>query len=166
MKNPRTYLVLLVLVAMTGISFDEPYYHPYSPTFMMRDAMEGNIKLKEPQSIENAGKIYIKDHLIFINEKYRGVHVIDNSDPKNPNNFAFISIDGCIDMAVKGDVLYADNAIDLIAIQFSADVTSINLTERIENVFPELISPEGRYLSWQENAARPEGAILVRWDER
>jgi len=166
MKKIAPYSILLLMFILSGFQSDAVFNSTYRPIFMLRSDMESNVKLKGPESIIDAGKIYIKDHLIFINEKYRGIHVIDNSNPEDPTNIAFINIDGCIDMAVKDDILYADNAVDLIAIRFDPEVTSIEVTERIRDVFPELISPEGRGLYWKEEQAKPEGAILVKWIKR
>lgn len=149
-----------------GFSFDPYTFSDYKPVFMLRDELEKNVQLKGPKDILNSGKIYIKDHLIFINEKYRGIHVIDNTNPEDPTNFAFISIDGCIDIAVKDNVLYADNAVDLIAIYLRNEMTEIQVTKRIRNVFPVLVSPDGNGLSWQQERAKPDGAILVRWEKR
>ncbi len=164
MKKPLLFLFLLLPVLFLGL--DEPlYYGSYKPVFMLRSEMENNVKLKGPEAIIAPGKIYIKDHLIFINEKYRGIHVIDNINPEDPTNFAFISIDGCIDIAVKNNVLYADNAVDLIAVRLNENMTNIEVTKRVKNVFPQLISPDGRGLSWKEYQAIPKDAILVRWDE-
>ena len=166
MKKLAPYPVLLLLMIIMGFQNDSLFNTSYQPIFMLRSDMENNVKLKGPETIMEAGKIYLKDHLIFINEKYRGIHVIDNSNPEDPTNIAFISIDGCIDMAVKDNILYADNAVDLIAIRFNPEITDIELTKRIKDVFPELISPDGRRLYWQEEQAKPEGAILVRWEKR
>ncbi|MBN2635768.1 MAG: hypothetical protein JXR61_05815 [Prolixibacteraceae bacterium] len=169
MKKLIPYLGILLLYITLGAS-SSSYYYMYRPVFMMRADMESNVKVTAPRELKNPGKIYLLNDLIFINEKYRGIHVINNADPENPVNVSFIQIDGCIDMSVKGDVLYADNAVDLIALKMSYGIGdgngSIVVTKRIENVFPEPLSPEGRSLTWQEQTVKPEGAILVRWDNR
>ncbi len=138
----------------------------YEPVFMLRSEMEKGIRLEGPREIRVPGKIYLKDNLIFINEKYQGIHVIDNTDPTEPENFAFIRIDGCIDMAMKDQVLYADNAVDLVTLALSTEMTTLKVTSRIEDVFPEIQSPDGRGLTTREQMARPENAILVKWKER
>jgi len=162
LKHLFTFVLLLVL---TG-TYAEYTYRAYTPVFMLRTDMEQNVKLVGPKTILNPGKIYIKDHLIFINEKYRGIHVIDNTNPEDPTNFAFINVDGCIDISIKENVLYADNAVDLIAVTLDENMTSIEVSSRTKNVFPEMIAPDGNGLSWKEKQARPDGAILVRWDEK
>jgi hypothetical protein len=68
-----------------------------------------------PRALSMVGKIYAKDNFIFINEVKRGVHVFDNTDPKNPKAVSFIRIPGNGDIAIKGDVMYADNYMDVVA---------------------------------------------------
>lgn len=158
-------LAFLLILLFSGFD-DDPAYYDYTPVFMDRGELETSIKLEPPRGIENPGKIYIKDGLIFINEKYRGIHVVDNINPEEPENFAFIHIDGCIDLAMNGHVLYADNAVDLVSISLSAELTGLSVTSRIKNVFPELKAPDGRELSDKEKMARPENSILVRWEQK
>lgn len=72
-----------------------------------------------PRPIERLGKIYYKDQTIYVNESNRGIHVIDNTDPTAPVKIKFLGIPGCRDIAIKGDILYADNVGDLVAIDIS-----------------------------------------------
>lgn len=164
MKKTIPFLLAAFLLILTGFDVEPVYYGPYKPVFMLRSEMEKNVKLEGPKTIFNPGKIYLKDDLIFINEKYHGIHVIDNSNPEDPTNIAFINVDGCIDMAMKNNVLYADNAVDLIALKLDEHITGIEITKRIKNIFPEPVSPDGRGLTWEESRAVPDGAILVRWE--
>ncbi|HZE84528.1 MAG TPA: hypothetical protein VE035_09475, partial [Puia sp.] len=66
-----------------------------------------------------AGKIYVKDQYIFLNDIDKGIHVYDNSDPSHPVQTAFLNIPGNEDIAVKGNMLYADMYGDLLAIDIS-----------------------------------------------
>ncbi len=151
-----------ILFLLTS-GFDYEPGSNYEPVFMMRSELEKGIRLEGARPVENPGKIYLKDNLIFINEKYLGIHVIDNTDPREPENFAFIRVDGCIDMALKDNVLYADNAVDLVSISLSPQMTGIEVTSRIKDIFPEPSAPDGRELTIREKNARPEDAILVKW---
>ncbi len=138
----------------------------YEPVFMLRSEMERSVRLEAPREIVNPGKIYLKDKFIFINDRYTGIHIIDNTNPLNPENIAFIHIDGCIDMAVKDNVLYADNAVDLVALALNPQLTGIQVTARIKNVFPEMQAPDGYGLTYRQNRARPQNSILVRWRQK
>ncbi len=144
----------------------EPYYYyEYMPVFMQRDEMERAVRLETPTPIKNPGKIYIKDQYIFINEKYKGFHIIDNSDPSSPVQKGFVHIDGCLDIAIKGNILYADNAVDLVAIQLNNELNNLSVSGRVKNAFPEPSSPDGYWYAQQFNKYRPKNGIIVRWEK-
>ena len=97
------------------------------------------VNIEEPAAIEESGKIYTYQNLLFINDNLKGVHVIDNSNPENPAKIAFIRIPQNTDVAVNDDLLYANSGIDLVVFDIS-DINNIQLKNRIENVF-ELVYP-------------------------
>ena len=82
-----------------------------------------------PQPLKNVGKIYVKDKFLSINEVGNGIHVVDNRDPAKPVKLAFLSIPGNHEIAVKDSTLYADNFLDLIAINIGATHSSVLPTE-------------------------------------
>jgi hypothetical protein len=47
------------------------------------------------RNLEDPGKIYYKFPYIYVNEKYKGIHLINNSDPQNPVKEGFIVAPGC-----------------------------------------------------------------------
>jgi hypothetical protein len=135
------------------------YYGNYIPIFMKRADLEKSVSWQSgSRELENPGKIYYKSPYIFVNERYKGVHVINNSNPYNPVKEGFIVAPGCIDMAVKENIMYLDNSVDLVAI----DLNAKEVTKRIRNVFPEPPSPENQvFYSYGES--RDANLILVAW---
>ena len=111
-------------------------YTYYKPVYKTTDEVRANIRSNPSRPIEKPGKIYMLGSYIFLNETDKGVHVIDNSDPASPKNIAFIDIPGNMDMAVKGNTLYADLYTDLVAIDIS-NPTAVLLRKVVENVFPQ-----------------------------
>lgn len=165
MKSP--FLILGLALFLGGCVIDEPWYDnyyesQYRPVLMERSVLENSVKLLAPQRHSNYGKIYRKDSLLFINELYEGVHVYNNSDPRNPVNLGFISIPGNIDIAIKNQYIYADNAVDLIVIEYEAN--KLKVVDRNKDVFPELESPDGGYSP--ELAERPENTVIVKWEKK
>ena len=144
MKTQHLWKYLFFFAAgilFLNTSFSDPYYanRKYKPVFMKRSDLDQSVSFQSSaRDIENPGKIYYKAPYIYINERYKGIHVINNSDPQNPVKESFIVAPGCIDMAVKGNILYLDNAVDLVAFNLS----SKQVSKRIRNVFPEPISPD------------------------
>ena len=111
-------------------------YVYWEPVYRTKDEVRANIKNNSPREIERPGKIYIRGNYIFLNEIDRGIHVIDNSNKAAPRNIAFVDIPGNIDMAVKGNILYADFYTDLVAIDIT-NPQQIVVKKFTENVFPE-----------------------------
>jgi len=92
------------------------------------------ISSQAPKPIEQGGKIYIKGNLLYQVERNKGIHVIDISDPSNPQQLAFISIGGASELAVKEHFLYSNNYNDLVVVDIS-DIHNARLQTRIANTF-------------------------------
>lgn len=149
----KSYLLLLVIALSllqscigwgTDDGDDVIPFSNYEPIIMQRSNFETSTTLEATvKPIENTGKIYVKDNFIFINEVNKGFHIINNEDPTNPVNIGFINVLGSSDLSIKGDVFYANNATDLIAFQLNPTSQDLTITKRLENVFPQIWSPEG-----------------------
>jgi hypothetical protein len=151
------FLMMGIFILIT--SFSDAYYQnwKYIPIFMKRADLEKSVSFQSVgRDMKDPGKIAYKPPYIYVNERYKGIHLINNSDPRNPRKEGFIVAPGCIDMAVKGNILYLDNAVDLVAF----DLTTKQVSKRIKEVFPEPVSPENEVFSINESR---EGYILVGW---
>ncbi len=91
---------------------------------------ESEIQLQDARKLENPGKIYIKDDMILINEMGKGIHLVYNANPAEPKNVGFVKIPGNIDVAMKGDLIYADNYMDLVTLN-----TKTGEVKRVKNAF-------------------------------
>lgn len=124
------------------------------PVIAERSEVIANIKPAAPQEMNNPGKIFLYGSYLFINEVNKGVHIIDNSRPENPRRQSFIAIPGNIDIAVKGNVLYADMFTDLLAIDIS-DPAQARLETVVEDIFPER--------NYGNGFRSPDGKLIVDW---
>ena len=142
MKTIKYIFPLVVILVVFNSCMDKytEVFTANSPIYMSFEELRNAVKITPARDLENPGKIYFKDGYIFVNEEMKGVHVIDNQNPSNPQNLGFIEIPGNVDIAIKDDILYADSYIDLIAIDIS-DVTSPVEVKRVENVFPYTTPP-------------------------
>ena len=133
-------------------------YKYYKPVYMTYEQLRSSVASLPAKGIKDAGKIYYKDHFIFLNEINKGIHVIDNSNPSSPQNIAFINIPGNVDLAVKDNILYADSYSDLVAINISdpAHCTEVN---RIQDVFPDRTYNYGYVYD-------PHKGVVIDWQER
>jgi len=155
--------VILLLISLAMFSFTTNSQYEYEPVLMLREDMEAAVELKAPREIDNPGKIWVYNQYVFVIEQYKGIHVLDNADSKNPQNVGFIQVDGCTDVAVRNAIIYANNAVDLIGLKASEDYSSIDVVSRNRNVLPELISPEG-WNPWIFEQHRPANSVIVRWE--
>lgn len=114
---------------------EETYrYVYYEPQYSTSAAIKAAVELKDPQPLSEIGKIYFKDGYLFINETGKGIHIIDNRNPSNPIALSFLNIPGNFDLAIRGNTLYADSYVDLVAFDV-ADIAAIHEVNRIENLF-------------------------------
>ncbi|MGA0556717.1 hypothetical protein ACO2Q8_08710 [Larkinella sp. VNQ87] len=119
------------------------------------------IKTLAPQPLRFPGKIYTKGSYLFINEQGKGIHIVDNRDPAHPQKISFISVPGNADMAVKDQVLYADNSMDLVALDIS-DPQHVRMLKRVKDAYPYPSYPQPRGVQFE--CADPEKGIVVRWE--
>ncbi|MCP4133908.1 MAG: hypothetical protein GY754_23260 [bacterium] len=107
----------------------------YKPVYLSYEELRSSIRLETAGKLSDTGKIYIKDHFIYINEKNKGIHIINNENPSQPVNTGFINIPGNMDIAIRDSILYADSFIDLVAIDIS-NPNEISVSKRIKDAFP------------------------------
>ena len=87
-----------------------------------------------PRSLVKANKIFISGDQIFISDSREGIHIIDNSDPSNPQFVNFILIPGNAEFTIKDKILYADSYYDFLKIDITNPLNVAILT-RLEVVF-------------------------------
>lgn len=97
-----------------------------------------------PQEMCQPGKIYIYGSYLLINEVHKGIHIVDNTDPSDPQNLAFLKITGNVDMAVKSGYLYADHLTSLAVfdIRNPENVKFVKAVEQTFDLSNTLYPPE------------------------
>ncbi|WP_430816624.1 LVIVD repeat-containing protein [Carboxylicivirga sp. RSCT41] len=133
-----SFVVMAVLSLSACSDKIKETYTVNTPEYLSYDDLRSSFQMKSAQTIIQPGKIYFKDHFIFINEYQKGIHIIDNADPANPRFVSFLELPGNVDMAIKGNMLYADSYIDLVTIDIS-DMNNIREVDRDEEAFPYII---------------------------
>lgn len=134
------------------------------PIYLNVDALNPVMTLP-PREFEDLGQIVTAGDFIYINERYEGIHVIDNSDPNNPTTLYFWQIQGNLDFTVSGNRLYTDNGFDLYTIDIS-DPSSIILLSTVENIYGQTGNTEmfpTNYSGFFE-CVDPALGIVVEWE--
>ncbi|MBX2916258.1 MAG: hypothetical protein KF856_13390 [Cyclobacteriaceae bacterium] len=159
----RLCYFLLATVVGTIISScsdkcEETYnYVYYEPVYSTTAAIRAAIKQEAPRALSQIGRIYFKDGYLFINEAGEGIHIIDNRNPAAPQNISFLAIPGNYDLAIKGNMLYADSYVDLVAFDLTT-LNNIQEVNRIENLF-------NNYQTLGLMVGSERG-ILTHWEKR
>lgn len=131
------------------------------------DLSENEIKLLDPQPMENLFKIYYKAPYIFAGELSKGIHIIDNTDPTQPEKIAFLKILGNSDIAIKGNLLYANNLSDLVTLDIS-NINDIKEVHRLEDAFGQLVIDGSFPIAYEGffECVDPEKGLVIGWEER
>ncbi len=156
-----SFLLTFILIGLSACVKDsckqQKTYTYYEPVYKTKAEVRDNIKSNAAREVENPGKINILGNYIFLNELDKGIHIINNANPAQPQNIGFIAIPGNMDLAIKGNILYADLYTDLVAIDISTPA-NVKLMKVVEGVFPH------RYWgSGFTGAADREDKIIAEW---
>ncbi|MFK7748880.1 MAG: hypothetical protein AB8B65_10840 [Kordia sp.] len=143
-----TLLLCLSLVScwLTDDDIGDPgFTSNYNAVIFTRADLESSITIQEARPIVQTGKIYVIGNYLFVNEPYVGFHIINNTDPANPVVEKFLTTPGVTDIIFKGESFYINQAVDLVALKFTNELTEVVETKRIKNAFPVVTSPDGYY---------------------
>lgn len=136
----RYYLPLLLLLPLFFVSCGKDSceqsltYVELTPVFVDAAAFRAlPIVLEPTDGLRSPGKMYLYGDLLLINELNRGIHLYDNSDRSAPRSLGYLAIDGNTDFVVRDGILYANQYVDLLALDIS-DLQNVRLLERTEDV--------------------------------
>lgn len=148
---------LSLLLSFSGCIKDEhacsQIYKLYQPIYKSLTEVRADMKSTASQEIEQPGKLYLYGKYIFLNELYKGIHVIDNSNPASPKNISFIPVPGNIDIAVKGDYLYADSYTDLVVFDITTP-TNVTTKKFVDKVFQN-------YGGYWSSSTNPDSIMII-----
>ena len=124
-------------------SFPAGEVEGYVPVFDSDPVLE--VTYEEYQAILNPGKIYIYQQYLLLADTGLGIHVFDNSNPTNPLRIGFIKLEGVTDIAMKGNIIYADQFTNLVSIDISDIQKPIVLDRKSKLLGDYLLPPHGYY---------------------
>jgi hypothetical protein len=134
-------------------------YGYYLPVYMSYADLRAAVRAEAPRPLTQVGKIYEYQSWLLVNERNRGVHLFDNTDPANPRNHAFIVVPGNLDVAVRDGYLYADSFIDLVTIDLN-DPANIREVNRALDVFPYDEYQAVPNFVWFDSVDRARGVVI------
>lgn len=164
MKTIRNIFALIILTFAFSACMDEytEVFIANSPVYMTYEELRDAVEVTAPRDLENPGKIYFKDGYLFVNEELKGVHIIDNRNPENPQNIGFIEIPGNVDIAIKENIMYADSYVDLVAIDIS-DISNPVEVHREKDIFPYTTPPPANE-DYRIAEVDEEKGVVIDWE--
>lgn len=136
MKKFHFFTAILALLLLSGCMKDKNMktYTVYRPEYSIKPEVKEAARLQEPTALKDLGNFVLYKNLMIINEKNKGLHVIDYRNPSSPVNKGFIPVPGNTGLAIRNDMLYADCYSDLFVFRISDD-QDIRLQNSVTNVF-------------------------------
>lgn len=132
-SSQSTFKPLLMSAAFSGAivismgcelidSCDQDLYTCVDPVTLTWEELRVDIQPKygDEVTLTTPGKIHSLGDLLFIVDRYRGIHIFNNSDSLNPMREVFIPIIGALDLSVQGDYIYVNGFIDLVIVNYQA----------------------------------------------
>ena len=167
LKTKGVHLIAIALLLFAGSCTDKVKdtitYTANLPVYMTRAEFIKTVKAGSMQNLSKPGKIFLNGNFIFINELYKGIHIIDNTNPASPKNVAFITIPGNVDIAVSGTTLYADSFTDLVALDITDPTKAVEVS-RVANAFPNVMPPTNNVYPIK-NVDTTKG-IVINWTQQ
>lgn len=159
-------LSLLVMTSCSDYIKETVTYKVNEPVFMSNETFRNSVKVSTvPQTISGIGKMCFYNNYLYISEPNKGIHIINNTDPANPQVTGFIQILGNADLAIRNGLLYADSFIDLVWF----DVTNPAYPElkgRLDSIFPTALPlPPNHYgIDYAKTYSVKNNGIVIGWE--
>ncbi|THH41848.1 LVIVD repeat-containing protein [Neolewinella litorea] len=130
---------LLCAFFLTGCLEDEctdvVTYTAYHPVVLTAaEWRQDDFTATTPQSVCDPSAFYVYGNILFVLDRNAGLHIIDNSDNADPRPVKFLNIPGGVGLAVRNNVLYVNQYIDLLAFDLS-DPREPRFLSRTRDVF-------------------------------
>jgi hypothetical protein len=167
----KMYLFTLISLCIISCERTDHFNHDpdeirsqvWVPVYMPLNNNVTEVTIQDKQPTENAGKIYAYRNYILQNEQYKGFHIIDNSNPGDPQKVGFLKVPFSTEIAIKNNYLYTNSVSDLLVININ-NVMQPTLIKKIPNTFP-LTNQEHPPISgvYFECVDKSKG-IVVNWE--
>ena len=113
----------------------------------------------------HAGKIYAYGNYLFQVEQNEGIHIIDNTNPREPHKISFIRIPACSELAIRANFLYTNNLDDLVVFDLN-NINSPQPVNRVKGAFPQLRENYPPFSGVYFECPDPSKGIVVGWEEQ
>jgi hypothetical protein len=141
-------------------------YKINEPIFMSAESFRNSVKVTtEPHKISSIGKMCFYNDYLYISEPEKGIHIIDNRNPENPQIVGFIQLMGNADLAIRNGLLYADSYVDLVWFDIS-NPAQPELKGRLDTIFTSALpTTDNQYgIDYAKCFGEKNNGIVVGWE--
>lgn len=160
-------LVIFVFSSCEDKVTETVTYKINEPIFMPEATFRSSVKVSpQPQAINVLGKMCFYNGYLYISEPEKGIHIVDNTVPSNPQLVGFIELLGNADLSIRNGLLYADSFIDLVWFDI-IDPSKPILKGRLENVFTKALPviTENNYgIDYAACYSSDNNGVIVGWE--
>jgi hypothetical protein len=141
----KTRIILLVATALaslfTGCVKDKLYktYTITTAEYVIKPEVISAARVQSPRAMVDARGFALYGTTMFMNERDKGIHVIDCGNPSSPKNVGFIPIPGNTGVSIKNGVMYADCYCDLFVFKLSGN-NQVEFQSAVREVFSSRMS--------------------------
>ncbi|MSQ78371.1 MAG: hypothetical protein EXR21_01675 [Flavobacteriaceae bacterium] len=161
-KSTKLFTFLAIVLVSAGCVRERckrsSHFTMHVAKYISWDELRKPVTSGPAHSMTRTGKIFSYGNYLFMSEMNRGIHIINNQNPASPAAVAFVKIPGVRDLAVVGNVLYANSCTDLVILDI-ADPQNVKEVNRFRDVFT--IETRGTGL-WPDASL----GALADWDTR
>ena len=163
------YLFSLIALALAGCEdkvTEMVTYKINEPVFMPTETFRNSVKVTaEPHNITKLGKMCFYNDYLYISEPEKGIHIIDNHNPSNPQIVGFIELLGNADLAIRNGLLYADSYIDLVWFDVS-NPSQPELKGRLDSIFTTALPmTENQYgIDYAKCYGEKNSGVVIGWE--
>lgn len=153
MINKLSFKQFGILVLTLGLFFGSCHdtcqetrtYIKYTPIKKGIEEVRKSFEVLPTQALVKPGKIFTYGSRLYVVDRGTGFHVVDNSNPSSPVFTRFIKLDGCIDVAMQGGMVYANQGPDIVAIAMDGEPRIVN---RGEQILSDLTGSDSIIIDW------------------
>lgn len=142
MKNVMYYIAIAVFLTSCWKQKNEEVLG-YAPVYGNETELK-KITLSAAQAVENGGKIYVYDNMLYQVESGRGIHITDISAPATPVKKGFLKVAGAQELAIKDNLIFTNNMKDLVIVKIenNSATTVRRLSDSFKYLFTTSRPPE------------------------
>ncbi len=162
MKNVLYCFAIILLLASCWKQKQEEVLG-YAPLYGNETEMK-TISLTTAQPLENGGKIYVFNNMLYQVEAGKGIHITDISNPENPVKKGFLKVSGAQELAIKDNLIFTNNMRDLVIVKVENNTATT--VRRLQDSFKVLFTAARPPERGKFECPDPLKGNVIGWQKR